>query len=129
MARPRKWRKVCCLPESNRFGPLNAPINQEHFVVMTIDEYETIRLIDLEGFTQEECANQMSIARTTVQGMYNDARKKIAESLVNGKMLRIEGGDYKLCDSLESSCGRACCRRHRCGRGIIEEDIEEDDTQ
>ena len=127
MARPRKWRQVCCLPESNRFGPLNAQINQDHFVVMMIDEYETIRLIDLEGFTQEECAKQMNIARTTVQGMYNDARKKIAESLVNGKVLRIEGGDYKLCDSLDRSCGRGCCQRQRRGRGIIE-GIGEDET-
>ncbi|MDF2522024.1 MAG: putative DNA-binding protein, partial [Clostridia bacterium] len=82
MPRPRKWRKVCCLPENNQFGPLNAVVNQEHFITMTIDEYETIRLIDLEGFTQEECAKQMNVARTTVQGIYNDARKKLAESLV-----------------------------------------------
>jgi len=123
MPRPRKWRKVCCLPESNRFGPLNSPINQEHFITMTIDEYETIRLIDLEGFTQEECASQMNIARTTVQGMYNDARKKLAESLVNGKVLRIEGGDYKLCDGLEESCGCGGCRRHRYGRGFMEDGL------
>ncbi|HWQ89537.1 MAG TPA: DUF134 domain-containing protein [Desulfitobacteriaceae bacterium] len=128
MARPRKWRKVCCLPESDRFGPLNAPINQEHFVTMTIDEYETIRLIDLEGFTQEECASQMNIARTTVQGIYNDARKKLAESLVNGKVLRIEGGDYKLCDGLEKSCGCGGCRRHRRGRDFMEEDNMKEDT-
>ena len=115
MARPRKWRKVCCLPDSTQFGPLNVPINQEHFVTMTIDEYETIRLIDIEGFTQEECANQMNVARTTIQGIYNDARKKIAESLVNGKVLRIEGGDYKLCDGLEKTCGRCGSRRHRGG--------------
>lgn len=124
MPRPRKWRKVCCLPESNRFGPLNAPINQEHFVTMTVDEYETIRLIDLEGFTQEECGSQMSIARTTVQGIYNDARKKLAESLVNGKLLRIEGGDFKLCDGFEKSCGGGLCRRHRCGKGSMEDDNE-----
>ena len=111
--RPKKWRKVCCLPESDRFGPLNLSINGEHFVTMTIDEYETIRLIDLEGFTQEECANHMHIARTTVQGIYNDARKKIAESLVNGKILRIEGGDYKLCDGDKKSCGGGGCRRYR----------------
>jgi len=116
MARPRKWRKVCCLPERNRFGPLNAQINQEHFITMTVDEYETIRLIDLEEFTQEKCANQMNIARTTVQGMYNDARKKLAESLVYGKVLRIEGGDYKLCDGIEKSCGCGGCRRHKYGR-------------
>ncbi|GAB6156388.1 DUF134 domain-containing protein [Desulfosporosinus burensis] len=109
------------MPESNRFGPLNASINQEQFVTMTIDEYETIRLIDLEGFTQEECADQMKIARTTVQRIYNDARKKLAESLVNGKVLRIEGGDYKLCDGLEKSCGCGGCRRHRCGREIRED--------
>lgn len=114
MPRPRKWRKVCCLPESNRFGPLNAPINQEHFVTMSIDEYETIRLIDLEGFTQAESADLMKIARTTVQRIYNDARKKLAESLVNGKVLRIEGGDYQLCDGLETACGCGGCRRHRC---------------
>ncbi|MDP4127684.1 MAG: DUF134 domain-containing protein [Bacillota bacterium] len=122
MPRPRKWRKVCCLPESNRFGPLNSLINQERFVTMTVDEYETIRLIDLQGFTQEECADQMKIARTTVQRIYNDARKKLAESLVNGIVLRIEGGDYKLCDGHEKSCGCGGCRRHRCGRAFMEDD-------
>ena len=126
MPRPRKWRKVCCLPETNRFGPLNVLDNGEHFVTMTVDEYETIRLIDLEGFTQEECSNQMNIARTTVQGIYNDARKKIAESLVNGKVLRIEGGDYKLCDGSAKSCGSGGCHRHRCGR-IFEQ--ERDDSE
>ncbi len=115
MPRPRKWRKVCCMPESNRFGPLSTPINQEYFLTMSIDEYETIRLIDLEGFTQEECSVQMNVARTTVQGIYYGARKKLAESLVNGRELRIEGGDYKLCDGMEKSCGCGGCRGHKCG--------------
>jgi len=122
MARPRKWRKVCCLPDCNLFGPLNASINEERFINMTVDEYETIRLIDLEKFTQEECANQMNVARTTVQSMYNDARSKVAESLVNSKVIRIEGGDYKLCDGLEKSCGGGACRRHRRGGGFVEID-------
>lgn len=113
MARPRKCRKVCCLPKSSRFGPLNAPCNQNNFIIITVDEYETIRLIDLEGNTQEECANHMNIARTTVQGMYNDARKKIAESLVDGKVLRIEGGDYELCDSHGVTCRNGGCSKHR----------------
>jgi len=116
MPRPRKWRNVCCLPESNRFGPLNRPNEDDDFVIMTVDEYETIRLIDLEGFTQEECASQMNIARTTVQGIYNDARKKLADSLVHGKVLTIEGGDYRLCEGLEKTCGCGGCQRHRCGR-------------
>lgn len=120
MSRPRKWRKVCCLPESNRFGPLNAEINQELYVNMTVDEYETIRLIDLEGFTQEEAAEKMNIARTTVQRIYNDGRRKIAESLVHGKILRIEGGDYKLCDGLEKSCDCGGCHRHRYSGDVTE---------
>jgi len=121
MPRPRKWRKVCCLPEMDRFGPLNGAVKGDYFITMTVEEYETIRLIDLEGFTQEECANKMNIARTTVQGIYNDARKKLAESLVNGKLLRIEGGDYKLCDGLQKTCGGGGCPKGRCGRGFKEE--------
>ena len=123
MARPRKWRRVCCLPESNRFGPLDGKFSQEDFIAMTIDEYETIRLIDLEGLKQEECASQMNIARTTVQGIYNDARKKIAQSLVNGKVLRIEGGDYELCSGLGKYCRINGCHRF-CDRNSIEDEEE-----
>lgn len=79
------------MPASDSFGPLNRPISPENCVVMSVDEYETIRLIDLQGFTQEQCAEQMNIARTTVQRIYNDARQKLADSLVNSKVLRIEG--------------------------------------
>ncbi|MEQ8236418.1 MAG: DUF134 domain-containing protein [Syntrophomonadaceae bacterium] len=117
MPRPRKWRKVCCLPSSTRFGPLNGSVESDLFIAMTVDEYETIRLIDMEGFTQESCADQMHIARTTVQRIYNDARKKLAECLVNGKILRIEGGDFELCDGLEETCGCGGCLKHRVGRG------------
>src|SRR5690554_2703507 len=118
MPRPRKWRKVCCLPDVNRFGPLDSPVEKEHVVIMSVDEYETIRLIDLEGLSQEECAGQMHVARTTVQGIYQEARKKIAESLVNGKVLKIEGGDYKLCDGEGDLHSERCCHRNRnrCGK-------------
>jgi predicted DNA-binding protein (UPF0251 family) len=113
MPRPKKWRKVCCLPERNKFGPLDSSVEADSYVNMTVDEYETIRLIDLEGFTQEECANQMNVARTTVQGIYTEARKKLAKSLVNGKVLLIEGGEYRLCNGLGNGCGRGCHRRCR----------------
>ncbi len=113
MPRPMKWRKVCCLPENSRFGPLNFNADNSGYINMTVDEYETIRLIDLEGFNQEECAAQMNIARTTVQGIYNEARRKIAESLVNGKILFIGGGEYKLCDGTGGECGGGGCRRKK----------------
>lgn len=115
MARPRKRRRVCGIPENNRFGPLNPSISHGNIVNMTIDEYETIRLIDLEGFTQKECADQMNVARTTVQGIYVEARKKLADSLVNSKVLSIEGGEYKICDGSGDGCGNRC-HRHRGGR-------------
>lgn len=118
MPRPRKCRKVCSLPQNNIYGPLNVNNIEDSVIIMSIEEYETIRLIDLQGFMQEEAAVQMDIARTTVQRIYNDARKKLAESLVNGKVLRIEGGDYMLCNGLEKSCSCGGCWRHRFGNEI-----------
>ena len=112
MPRPRKCRRVCCLPCYAAFGPVDERA-AEGTIVMSVDEYETIRLIDLMGFTQEECAAQMNVARTTVQGIYNDARKKLADVLVNAKGLVIRGGDYTLCESKEEACGCGGCHRHR----------------
>ena len=114
MPRPVKCRKVCCMPESSRFGPLDLKSPDEGYIRLTVDEYETIRLIDLQGFTQEECAEQMKVGRTTVQSIYVDARRKLADCLVNGKNLRIEGGHYRICGGKERS--RHCtggCRRHK----------------
>ena len=70
---------------------------------MTLDEYETIRLIDLEEYTQHECAKQMNISRTTVAEIYKSARYKMADSVVNGKQLLITGGNYQFCDGMTSS--------------------------
>ena len=61
----------------------------------------------------------MNVARTTVQGIYNDARKKVADSLVNGKVLLIEGGEYRLCEGKEEHCRCGGCRKHRCGRELL----------
>ena len=113
MPRPLKWRKVNSLPENDKFGPLECEHREDNIINMTVDEYETIRLIDLEGFNQEQCAEQMDVARATVQGIYIRARKKLAESLVNGKILVISGGEYKLC-GVGHGCGSG--RKHGCGR-------------
>jgi predicted DNA-binding protein (UPF0251 family) len=96
--------------------------------VMTVDEYETIRLIDYEGMTQEECAISMNVARTTVQRIYNDARKKISAIFVDGDLIRIEGGDYKLFTETEHQQGYGSFRRHRGqNRNYIDIDDEEND--
>lgn len=116
MPRPRKYRKVCCLPQSNLYGPINQGCIDDNLIAMTVGEYETIRLIDFEEMTQEECAESMNVARTTIQRIYADARKKIADSLVNGKVIKIEGGDYKLYDINERTNNRGRCRRHQNGK-------------
>ena len=107
MARPRKCRRVCGMPRNKSFAPMGLWDSAER-VIMAVDEYETIRLIDLAGYTQEECAEQMGIARTTVQGIYNEARRKLADVLVNGKTLFIDGGDIDLCQRENAGCGRKC---------------------
>jgi hypothetical protein len=83
---------------------------------MTVDEYETIRLIDAEGYTQEACAEHMDVSRSTIQSIYDSARKKLSDSLVHGKVLWIEGGEYRLCEGMSNECGGGGCHRHRCGR-------------
>jgi predicted DNA-binding protein (UPF0251 family) len=99
------------MPTNTRFGNLEENGNEES-VQMSVDEYETIRLIDLNNYTQEECANQMLVARTTVQAIYNSARKKLADALINNKILLIEGGNYQLCDGKASFCGGRGCHRY-----------------
>lgn len=124
MVRPRKCRRVCGLPGINNFGPLNAEERETLVVIMTVEEYETIRLIDMEGKTQQECAEVMGVARTTVQSIYDSARKKLADALVNGKQLRIEGGNYELCGGRHANCNhwQECpkkangCEPRRCQR-------------
>ncbi len=108
MPRPPRCRRVCALPEETEFGPRRAAC-RGGAVVMTVDEYEAIRLIDLGGLTQEQCAAQMDVARTTVTGIYESARKKLAEAIVNGRRLRIEGGSYRVCETA------GACPRRRCG--------------
>ncbi|MGE4483900.1 MAG: DUF134 domain-containing protein [Oscillospiraceae bacterium] len=117
MPRPKKWRRVCCMPENKSFGPLDSDGKERKAVVMTVDEFEAIRLIDLEGFSQEECAERMGVARTTAQAIYNSARVKLAESIVNGRELSIGGGDYILCDGKSPGCGGGHCHKRRCKSG------------
>lgn len=93
MPRPIITRTVFGLPKHQRFGPLDTERNLD-IVIMSIEEYETIRLIDELGHNQAECAMEMGIGRTTAQRIYNNARKKIATCIIHGKALQFEGGDY-----------------------------------
>lgn len=108
MSRPTKCRRVCHFPQTLGFLPSQGADGKVP-VIMTVDEYETIRLIDKEGLSQERCAAFMQVARTTVQRVYESARKKLAAVLVDGLPLRIEGGDFRLCDGRGVGCGQNDC--------------------
>ncbi|MDD3027014.1 MAG: DUF134 domain-containing protein [Erysipelotrichaceae bacterium] len=83
------------MPEFTAFKTCKNPDN-EKVIVMSVEEYECIRLIDYEGMTQQECAEVLNVGRTTVQRMYDVARNKIAIYLVEGAMLNVAGGNYQI---------------------------------
>lgn len=112
MPRPQKHRRICAIPQTQCFGPLTRPATNALSIVLTYDEYETIRLIDFLGLTQLDCARQMQVARTTVQSIYDGARKKLASALVEGRQVILQGGNYKLCSTAERCCGKNCGNRH-----------------
>ena len=108
MPRPVKCRKVCHYPDVLEFLPAD-DTEKKTPIVLTVDEYETIRLLDKKGYSQEQCAASMQIARTTVQRIYEIARKKIADALIDGHPLRIEGGDFRICDGQSGNCSFGGC--------------------
>lgn len=113
MARPAKKRRVCEEPLCRRFVPQTAWSNEGR-VILTVDEYESIRLIDYEGLTQKECAEQMNLVRTSITAIYASARKKVADSIVNGRELCIQGGNYELCNGNLNCCRQRLKSGNRC---------------
>ena len=98
MPRPCRCRRIGGYPDHWAFSPEDASREAEE-ISLSLEEYETVRLIDREGLTQEECAWRMGVGRTTVTAMYTSARTKLARLLVDGCRLRISGGNYRLAPS------------------------------
>lgn len=96
MARPTKWRRVASIPGATYFKPAGVPARALEDVALTVEEAEAIRLKDLEGLEQEQCAESMHISRPTFQRVLQSARRKVADVLVNSKALRIQGGNFAL---------------------------------
>lgn len=95
MPRPSKPKRVSGLPRCCEFSGEICK-NQAHHIVVSVEEFETVRLIDYLGMTQEECASSMNVSRITVQTLYAEARKKLARFLVEGSRLQIQGGNFFL---------------------------------
>ena len=104
MARPFRCRCVRCMPGTNYFKPRGVPLTTLEEVNLTVDEFEAIRLADLEGLYQEESARKMEISRQTFANIINSAHKKIAEAIVKVKAIKIEGGVYKMAEMRKFRC-------------------------
>ncbi len=100
MPRPKRCRRIYGYPNHWSFVPEDTEITET--IPFTLDEYETIRLIDYQKMTQEECASAMCVSRATVTNIYENARYKLADAMVNGKRIRITGGAYRI-DSISAS--------------------------
>ena len=96
MGRLPKWRCVVSIPEVTYFKPAGIPYRTLEEVRLSVEEAEAIRLKDLEGLEQEECAQRMNISRPTFHRVLVAARGKLADALLNGKAIRIEGGNFEM---------------------------------
>ena len=94
MPRPKRCRRICGYPDFWSFAPEDGEADET--VVLMLDEFETIRRIDYQRMTQEECAAAMEVSRATVTGIYEAARFKVADAIIHGKRIRIAGGAYRI---------------------------------
>ncbi len=110
MPRPHCCRRIAGRPAASIFKPIGIPARELEAVVMTLDEFEAIRLADLGGLYQEQAAEQMKVSRPTLSRIIESAHRKVADALVHGKALHIEGGPVRV-------EGHRCCMRHDRGGG------------
>jgi len=104
--RKPKWRRVAFLPNLTYFKPAGIPLKELEEECIRIEELEAIRLKDLEGLDQEICAEKMGVSRATFQRIIHLARLKLAKALVEGKAIRIEGGNYEFNKPNRDTCSR-----------------------
>jgi uncharacterized protein len=104
MPRPKKCRCVKCAPNACYFKPRGIPLRLLEEVALHLDEVEAIRLADLGGLYQEQAAEKMKVSRQTFGRIIESAHKKIAEALVRGKALKIEGGEFEMASMRKFRC-------------------------
>ena len=104
MARPRNCRRVGFMPGSNYFKPRGIPLSMLEEIILTVDEFEALRLADLESLYQEQAAEKMNVSRQTFGRIIESAHKKVAEALVTGKALKIEGGEFEMAATRKFKC-------------------------
>ena len=109
MPRPCKCRRIAWEPGVSTFKPAGLPGHALEQVILSLDELEAVRLADLEGLYQEQAARRMEVSRQTFGNIVASGRRKLADCVVNGKLLRIQGGAVRLAGQRTFACGS--CRR------------------
>lgn len=104
MPRPVCRRRVGCTPNTRYFKPRGIPLSSLEEVVLSVDEFEAIRLADMEGMYQKQAAEEMNVSRQTFGRIIESAHKKVAQALVNGMALKIEGGNVEMSDIRKFEC-------------------------
>ena len=94
MARPKNNRTVVNPPIMEGFKPFGIPMSNLEPVILLYEEYESIRLSDYDGLTQEQASQKMGVSRPTFTRIYEKARRNIAKAFVEGKAIFIEGGNF-----------------------------------
>jgi predicted DNA-binding protein (UPF0251 family) len=94
------------MPGVTYFKPAGIRLRELSEVILTVDEFEAVRLKDLEEMDQEQAAKKMNISQPTFHRLVISARKKIADAIVNGKAIKIEGGVYKMVQSIRPGMGK-----------------------
>ena len=119
MVRPKKDRFVAYKPHISYFKPRGIPMLDLEEVRLTVDEREAIRLSDLLGLSHEESGRQMGVSRATFGRIIQRARNAMADAIINGKAINVEGGSYKLVDPPRTFTCLQCRRRwdEPCGTG------------
>jgi predicted DNA-binding protein (UPF0251 family) len=113
MPRPHCPRWIAGAPACTVFKPAGTPLRELEEILLTLDELEALRLSDAEGLYQEDAAARMGVSRPTLGRVLASARKKVADALVLGRALRIEGGPVALLPP-QRRCPR-CARAQRSG--------------
>lgn len=104
MPRPQRCRRIGVLPANSVFKPAGVPARTLEEVTLTVDEFEALRLADYEGLYQEQAAGRMGVSRQTFGRIVEAARKKVAQALVKGMVLRIEGGVIEMAEMRAFEC-------------------------
>lgn len=121
MPRPPKKRRICFQPEFKVFKPAGRPMRKSETIGLSLDEFEALRLVDMEGLYHEAAATQMGTSRATLGRILEIGREKVARALVHGLPLKISGGNVDICVEPRDECDA-------CGTEITTENGRTEDT-